>query len=149
MPDDTQNRALFSQMGRNVYHNVYVLQLCMCQWFVRTLDSNKVLNCVLYFTLHLQFLFYWHNIPICVCVHVSGSVRVCRKPTTPKLKTSDFGVISPLRASGAMYARVPTILSVIMVVDVRLADALVSPKSEIFATKFSSNRIFALTGKKI
>lgn len=71
---------------------------------------------------------------------------VCREPTTPKLKTSDFGVISPLRASGAMYARVPTILSVIMVVDVRLADALVSPKSEIFATSFSSNRIFALIG---
>lgn len=68
--------------------------------------------------------------------------------TTPKLKTSDLGVISPLSASGAMYARVPTILSVIMVVDVLLADALVSPKSEIFATKFSSNRIFALTRQK-
>lgn len=57
---------------------------------------------------------------------------------------SDFGVISPRSASGAMYARVPTILSVIMVVDVRLADALVSPKSEIFATILSSSRMFAL-----
>lgn len=70
------------------------------------------------------------------------NVHIC--PTTPKLKTSDFGVISPRRASGAMYARVPTILSVFMVVDVRLADALVSPKSEIFATNLSSNRMFAL-----
>lgn len=72
---------------------------------------------------------------------------VCRQPTTPKLKTSDFGVISPLSASGAMYAHVPTILSVFMVVDVCLADALVNPKSEIFATNFSSNRIFALVEK--
>lgn len=70
------------------------------------------------------------------CVH--------REPTTPKLKMSDFGVISPRSASGAMYARVPTILSVIMVVEVRLADALVSPKSEIFATILSSSRMFAL-----
>lgn len=43
-----------------------------------------------------------------------------------------------------MYAQVPTILSVFMVVDVPLGDALVNPKSEIFATSFSSNRIFAL-----
>lgn len=43
-----------------------------------------------------------------------------------------------------MYAFVPTILSVIMVVDVRLADALVRPKSEILATNLSSNRMFAL-----
>lgn len=57
---------------------------------------------------------------------------------------SDFGVISPRSASGAMYACVPTILSVIMVVEVRLADALVSPKSEIFATILSSSRMFAL-----
>lgn len=71
-------------------------------------------------------------------------IYVSRDPTTPKLKTSDFGVISPRSASGAMYARVPTILSVIMVVDVRLADALVRPKSEILATKLSSNRMFAL-----
>lgn len=65
-------------------------------------------------------------------------------PTTPKLKTSDLGVICPLRASGAMYAQVPTILSVIMVVDVRVADALVSPKSDTFATNSSSNRMFPL-----
>lgn len=135
-------------MGRNVYYNVYVPQLCTCQEFERTLHSSKLLSCVLYFTLRLQFLLSWHNIPIRVHVHVSGCACVCRKPTTPKLKTSDFGVISPLSASGAMYARVPTILSVIMVVDVRLAEALVSPKSEIFATKFSSNRIFALTRQK-
>lgn len=85
------------------------------------------------------------------CWKQSSSVCVCRSAenlTTPKLKTSDFGVISPLSASGAMYAQVPTILSVIMVVDVRLADALVSPKSEIFATNCSSKRIFALTKTK-
>lgn len=70
--------------------------------------------------------------------------NVCRDPTTPKLKTSDFGVTSPRSASGAMYAFVPTILSVIMVVDVHLADALVRPKSEILATNLSSNRMFAL-----
>lgn len=94
---------------------------------------------------------------MCVCpavMCVSRSVKllnvlhfscsVCRDLTTPKLKTSDFGVISPLRASGAMYARVPTILSVTMVVEVRLDEALVNPKSEIFATKFSSKRMFAL-----
>lgn len=110
-------------------------------------------NCwVVFYILHYscsswQFL-SWQNIPVCMCVPASGCVCVCRRPTTPKLKTSDLGVISPLSASGAMYARVPTILSVIMVVDVRLADALVSPKSEIFATNFSSNRIFALTRKK-
>lgn len=69
---------------------------------------------------------------------------VCGEPTTPKLKISDLGVTCPLRASGAMYAQVPTILSVIMVVDVPLGEALVNPKSEIFATSFSSNRIFAL-----
>lgn len=74
-----------------------------------------------------------------------GEKRLCcRDPTTPKLKTSDLGVTSPLSASGAMYAFVPTILSVIMVVDVRLADALVRPKSEILATNHSSNRMFAL-----
>lgn len=61
---------------------------------------------------------------------------------------SDLGVISPLSASGAMYALVPTILSVIIVVDECLADALVNPKSEIFATKFSSNRMFALKTEK-
>lgn len=83
-----------------------------------------------------------------VCVFVSVSVCVCRQPTTPKLKTSDLGVISPLRASGAMYAQVPTILSVIMVVDVRFSDALVRPKSEIFATNSSSNRMFALSDKR-
>lgn len=66
------------------------------------------------------------------------------QPTTPKLKISDLGVTCPLRASGAMYAQVPTILSVFMVVDVPLGDALVNPKSEIFATSVSSNRIFAL-----
>lgn len=74
---------------------------------------------------------------MCVCV--------CGEPTNPKLKISDLGVICPLRASGAMYAQVPTIFSVIMVVDVPLGEALVNPKSEIFATSFSSNRIFALT----
>lgn len=46
-----------------------------------------------------------------------------------------------------MYAQVPTILSVFMVVDVPLGDALVKPKSETFATSFSSNRIFALNKK--
>lgn len=60
---------------------------------------------------------------------------------------SDLGVTCPLRASGAMYAQVPTILSVIMVVDVPFGEALVNPKSEIFATSFSSNRIFALKKK--
>lgn len=86
---------------------------------------------------------------MCVCVSLYlGDPVSAGKPTTPKLKTSDFGVISPLSASGAMYARVPTILSVIMVVDVRLDDALVSPKSETFATNVSSNRIFALTRQK-
>lgn len=74
---------------------------------------------------------------VCVCV--------CREPTNPKLKISALGVTCPLRASGAMYAQVPTIFSVIMVVDVPLGEALVNPKSEIFATSLSSNRIFALT----
>lgn len=69
---------------------------------------------------------------------------VCGEPTTPKLKISDLGVTCPLRASGAMYAHVPIILSVIMVVKVPLGEALVNPKSEIFATSFSSKRIFAL-----
>lgn len=72
----------------------------------------------------------------------------CIFRTTPKLKISDFGVIFPLRASGAMYAQVPTILSVIMVVDVPLVDALVRPKSEILAINVSSNRIFALHGRE-
>lgn len=75
---------------------------------------------------------------------VLSLVCVGRELTTPKLKISDLGVICPLRASGAMYAQVPTILSVIMVVDIPLEEALVNPKSEIFATSFSSNRIFAL-----
>lgn len=60
---------------------------------------------------------------------------------------SDFGVISPRSASGAMYAQVPTIRSVIIVVDDLFGDALVSPKSEIFATNLSSNKIFALEEK--
>lgn len=71
-------------------------------------------------------------------------MNVGRDPTTPKLKTSDLGVTFPRSASGAMYAFVPTILSVIMVVDVRLAEALVRPKSEILATSPSSSRMFAL-----
>lgn len=82
-------------------------------------------------------------------VYSVADVCVCGVPTTPKLKISDLGVTCPLRASGAMYAQVPTILSVIMVVEVPLGEALVNPKSEIFATRFSSNRIFALKKKTI
>lgn len=78
------------------------------------------------------------------CLIRFTDVCVCGEPTTPKLKISDLGVTCPLRASGAMYAQVPTILSVIMVVKVPLGEALVNPKSEIFATTLSSNRIFAL-----
>lgn len=74
---------------------------------------------------------------------------VCREPTTPKLKISDLGVTCPLRASGAMYAQVPTIFSVTMVVEVPVGEALVNPKSEIFAIRFLSNRIFELKEDKI
>lgn len=57
---------------------------------------------------------------------------------------SDLGVISPLSASFAMYAVVPTILSVITVADDRVAEARVSPKSEIFGTSNSSSKILPL-----
>lgn len=48
-----------------------------------------------------------------------------------------------------MYAQVPTIFSVIMVVEVPLGEALVNPKSEIFAIRFSFNRIFELKEDKM
>lgn len=57
---------------------------------------------------------------------------------------SDLGVISPLRASCAMYAVVPTILPVMTVEHDCLDEARVKPKSEIFATKPSSNKMFPL-----
>lgn len=63
--------------------------------------------------------------------------------TTPKLKISDLGVISPRKASGAIQAAVPTTLSVMMVC-VNVTDALASPKSEILGTYVSVNKIFAL-----
>lgn len=60
---------------------------------------------------------------------------------------SDLGVISPLRASGAMYAVVPTILSVITVEHECLPEARVKPKSEILGTKWWSNKMFALSDR--
>lgn len=42
--------------------------------FGRTLDSSKLLSCVLYFTLQLQFLLSGHHIPICVSMHVWAHV---------------------------------------------------------------------------
>jgi hypothetical protein len=56
---------------------------------------------------------------------------------------SDLGVISPRKASGAIYAVVPTILLVMTVCE-NFSEARARPKSDILAVKSSSSKIFAL-----
>lgn len=77
MRDDTQKRALFSQMGKNLYYNVCVLQLHVS---ILGKPCSRIMCWALFYISHYTCSFSFPDIispsaRACVCVCVGG--RVC------------------------------------------------------------------------